>query len=114
VATQREVLVQIVQKAREDKDFFYALVFDPEKALASVEGLDETTKGKLRAISPNNFLLPPLAQAIGLKPCDPTCTESCIVTCGPLSCDVTCGPENKSCGQTCGGSCGTTLTVARL
>jgi hypothetical protein len=114
MATQREVLVQMVQQARENKDFFHSLVFDPEKALASFEGLDETTRKKLQAISPNDFLVAPLVQAIGvgLSPCDPTCDESCAQTCGALSCDVTCGTDNHSCGKTCGASCGTTLTVA--
>ena len=111
--TQREILFQIIEKAREDKDFFHALVFDPEKALASLEDLDGTTIKGLRAISPNTFFVPQLVQSIGagLKSWTPTCHESCGVTCGALSCDVTCGPDNKSCAQTCGASCGTTLTV---
>jgi len=109
--TPREVIVQIVAKARDDKDFFHALVFDPESALAAMEGLDEATKNRLRAISPTTFFIPELTQSLSpeLKPCDPTCTESCVGTCGPLSCDVTCGPENKSCAATCGASCGKTL-----
>jgi hypothetical protein len=41
---QREMLLKIVEKAREDKDFFHALVFDPGRALATLEGLDESTK----------------------------------------------------------------------
>lgn len=113
MATQREVLVQIVQKARADKDFFYALVFDPERALADLEGLDEATKKKLRAITPNNFFVPTLVQAIGVgQECDPTCTLSCDSTCGSISCSVTCGPVNESCKDTCGSSCGRTLDVA--
>ena len=116
MATPREVLAEIVQKARENKDFFYALVSDPAKALAGMEGIDEATKTRLRALSPESFLVAPLAKAIGrgLSPCDPTCDESCTMTCGDFSCDVTCGPENKSCNKTCGISCGKTLSVAAI
>jgi hypothetical protein len=111
--TQREMLLKIVQKATEDKDFFHALVFDPEKAIASLEDLDEATKEKLRVISPNTFFVPQLVRSIGetLKECDPTCTVSCDDTCGSISCSVTCGPFANSCKSTCGGSCGSTLAV---
>jgi hypothetical protein len=113
MATQREMLLSIVDKAREDKDFFHALVFDPEKALATLEGLDETTKEKLRVISPNTFFVPQLVRSLGVKlqECDPTCSVSCGDTCGSISCKVTCGPFAKSCKDTCGASCGSTLAV---
>lgn len=116
MSTQREMIAEIVAKARENKEFFHELVFNPEKALAGIEGLDETARKKLRAISPEQFLLAPLVSSLGvagLKRCDPTCEESCTGTCGALSCDVTCGPDNGSCGKTCGGSCGSTLSVFR-
>ena len=112
--TQREILMEIVRRAREDREFFHALVFNSERALASLEGLDETTQNRLRAISPDNFLVPQLVQTISpqLPRCDPTCDDSCGVTCGALSCDLTCGPDAGSCGQTCSASCGRTLSRA--
>jgi hypothetical protein len=112
---RRQVLLQIIDKARADKDFLHDLVFTPDKALAKMEGLDEATKIKLKAINPGNFLAPQLVQAIGLLgQCDPTCTESCDGTCGSVSCNITCGPFNLSCKETCNISCGDTLDVARL
>ncbi|SRR5579871_393741 len=112
MATTREIILQIVQKAREDKEFFHTLVFDPEKALASLEGVDEATKKRLRAIRPGSFLVAPLVGAVKLEECDPTCSLSCDSTCGSVSCNVTCGPYNLSCKDTCGVSCGQTLEVA--
>jgi hypothetical protein len=116
MSSQREMLLQIVQKAREDKNFFHQLVFNPDGALASLEGLDASTTTRVRAISPETFLVPALVSQIApaLNRCDPTCDESCGTTCGALSCDVTCGTENHSCARTCGASCGTTLEVGRL
>ena len=58
----RAALLKIVDKARDDKEFFHALVFDPERALAGLEGLDEPTKEKLRLISPETFFVPQLVQ----------------------------------------------------
>ena len=59
------------------------------------------------------FLVPALVRNLAsrLDPCQPTCDESCDVTCGELSCDVTCGPVNHSCGSTCSARCGVTLRV---
>jgi hypothetical protein len=113
MTTQREALLKIVEKAREDKDFFHALVFDPNRALAALEGVDEATKAKLRAISPETFFVPQLVRSLGgrLRECEPTCSVSCDDTCGSISCNVTCGPFNMSCKSTCGGSCGNTLAV---
>jgi hypothetical protein len=113
MSTPRETLLKIVDKARADKDFFHALVFDPERALASLEDVDEGTRQKLRGLSPNTLFVPPLVRALGVarQECDPTCAVSCGYTCGSMSCEVTCGPENMSCKHTCGMSCGETLQV---
>lgn len=113
MSTPRETLLKIVDKAREDKDFFHALVFDPERALASLQDVDEGTKQKLRVLSPNTLFVPQLVRALGVAKaeCDPSCAVSCNYTCGSISCKVTCGPENMSCKHTCGGSCGDTLAV---
>ena len=109
----RAALLKIVDKARDDKEFFHALVFDPERALAGLEGLDEPTKEKLRLISPETFFVPQLVRSLGVarQECDPTCSLSCEDTCGSISCRVTCGPFNLSCKSTCGASCGSTLDV---
>jgi hypothetical protein len=117
MAGLRTVITEIVRRARDDKEFFHALVFDTEKALAGVEGLDETTRKKLLKISPTGLFIAPLVRTVGVEyfgKCDPTCDQSCGSTCGILSCSTTCGVFNESCARTCGISCDETLDVARF
>jgi len=112
---------QILDRAKQDSQFFHSLVFDPEKAIADLHELDRSAKGALISVNPEEVI----ARLIGRTSwCDVTCTSSCGVTCSGSSCgyttnlvdrirptgiaagcDVTC---TSSCGATCGTSCGYT------
>ena len=82
----REMLLKIVEKAREDKEFFHALC-SIQKGPWCLEGLDEISKEKLRALSPASFFVPQLVRSLGVakQECDPTCSLSCDDTCGSIS-----------------------------
>jgi hypothetical protein len=108
-----EYLRQIVDRARENPEFFHSLVFDPEKAIAETPGpeLDRFAKAKLLAINPETVITSLLRAEAGCK--DPTCgPQSCLDTCGPHSCDWTC--KSSCIGSTCGAfSCGGTTEIFR-
>jgi hypothetical protein len=104
-----EDLRRIVDRARTDPAFFHMLVFDPERAMAEIPGLDRFAKAKLLSVNPEIMIGQLLAQEGGCT--DPTCgPQSCLDTCGPHSCQSTC--KSSCLGSTCGAfSCGDTTSV---
>jgi len=102
-----ETLKQIVEKAKADPQFFHALIFEPDKALNQLSGVDRAAKGKLLATDPERLLSDALAP-LGGTGCGKSCDTSCDYTCGNRSCPSTCG---SSCGQTCNTSCRFTLQI---
>jgi hypothetical protein len=103
-----EALKRVVERARKDAAFFHALVFDPERVLAKLPGMERRTKARLLALDPEQLIGRLLAEG-GCT--DPTCgPQSCLDTCGPHSCTETC--KSSCAGSTCGAfSCGTTTSV---
>jgi hypothetical protein len=98
---QPKGLKRLVEQARRDKEFFHALVFDPEKVINQLDYLDRRTKGALLQIQPE-LLVRNLLPEIKAE-CGDTCgAGSCTYTCGAESCAMTC---KSSCGGTCGKSC---------
>jgi hypothetical protein len=104
-----DALEQIIERARTDQAFFHNLVFDPERAISDVPGLDRATRSRLIGIDPDELV----AGLLGIRHCSDTCGEiSCDHTCGMKTCRLTCA---SSCSAaTCASSCGrTTSVVAR-
>jgi hypothetical protein len=100
---------RLAERARNDADFFHALVYDPERAIREMPELDREVMARILAIDPDTFV----GRMVGLlrAGCGITCgDDSCERTCGMRSCGVTCA---SSCtGSTCGGrSCGQTTFV---
>ena len=108
---KREALDHLIEKARNDPEFFHLLVFQPEKAIGQLDFLDRREKGRIVAIDPEDVI----SGLIGLlrnpggavAVCDHSCENSCDSTCGSGSCFGTCF---SSCGHTCGSrSCDITV-----
>lgn len=89
-----EALRMLVQKARNDPQFFHALVFNPESILADLGFLDRRAKAAILAVTPEQL-------STLLVPSDTE--KECGYTCGKKSCNWTCG--EASCGHTCLNSC---------
>jgi hypothetical protein len=104
-----EQFKQLVDRARNDPSFFHSLVFDPEKAITEIPGLDRLSKAGLLGINPEVLLSRVLRAEGGCT--DPTCgPDSCLETCGPHSCVSTC--KSSCAGSTCGAwSCGETTSI---
>ena len=51
-----EALQRLVEEAREDPQFFHALVFDTESVLKQIDYLDRSTKAALVGISPEEAI----------------------------------------------------------
>jgi len=100
---------QLVDRARKDPSFFHSLVFDPEKAMKEIQGLDRLSRASMLAVNPEAILSRVVRADGGCT--DPTCgPQSCLDTCGPHSCVVTC--KSSCIGSTCGAfSCGNTTSV---
>lgn len=126
-----EVMKKLVEQAREDPEFFHALVFDTENVLGKLDYLDRNAKASLVAISPEQIVAI-LVGEVGY--CGNTCSSSCDNTCGGscgyttnltdqlrfngiarrmpgsdvMGCGNTC---TSSCDNTCGQSCGFTTNL---
>lgn len=123
---------KLLESAKNDPKFFHSLVFEPEKALASVNFISRRAKGKLISAHAGELL----ARLVGLQACGNTCTSSCDNTCGQscgfttnftereqlaeigyfsrikedvMECGNTC---TSSCDNTCGQSCGFTTNFS--
>src|SRR5205814_1749027 len=82
MTAKRRALEQLVAHARHSPEFFHALVFDPERALADVPYLERREKGMLVALEPEAVL----AGLIGLFVNPAGTVAECGVTCGGGSC----------------------------
>lgn len=83
--------IQAVQRladaARNDPQFFHALVFDTENVLSRLDYLDRQARAALVAISPEQVVGHLVGEITG---CDVTCNnETCARTCGPETCGRT-------------------------
>jgi hypothetical protein len=112
MATRREMLEELVRRARSDPSFFHQLVFKPEEVLGKLDFLDRREKGMILALAPEDVIAG-LAGLIvnpggGVAECTVSCNNSCTNTCDS-SCGDTC---HSSCQDTCGsGSCGKTSNL---
>lgn len=112
-----ETINRLVKQARNDPEFFHALVFDPEKVFSQVDYLNHNAKSLLQTIKPE-YLISATVTTIFSASCDANTTCSCTSgtcggpTCGGSTCDVTCSGD--SCGSTCGNSCGYTSNFENL
>jgi hypothetical protein len=125
-------LTRLVERAREDAQFFHDLVFNPDGILDQIQDLDRDTRAGLASFSPEEFV----AAMFDSGNC--ACTHASTVACSGITCQVTygsteeryayrpinptavysgqrqrassCGPEftcsctSGTCGGTCGGS----------
>lgn len=135
IIVNHKAISELIERAKKDPKFFHSLVFEPEKVLGSLDGLDRQSRGSI--VSSNVEAL--FANILGLEGCGNTCSTSCDNTCGQ-SCGYTtniveaarikggvyfshfkdalegCGNTcSSSCDNTCGQSCGytTNLTLER-
>lgn len=101
---------KIVERAKNDSEFFHNLVFDTEKILKDTE-IDRKTKIEIQRINPQQVIatiVGELSACGGSETC--SCTSgTCGGTCGGSTCSVTCSGD--SCGNTCGDSCGYTTNL---
>jgi hypothetical protein len=105
MSPKRQALQRLVEHARDDPEFFHALVFDPEKALATADYLDRREKGMIISLEPTDVV----AGLVGLYVNPGGTVSECGSTCGSGSCTVTC---DSSCGDTCASSCDSTCSKA--
>jgi hypothetical protein len=96
-----EVIEKLLARAKEDPEFFHALVFEPDKVAAEFD--DRKIKSAIFGIDPDRLLrttlLPTQRVADSCYPdsscectagsCGVTCNSSCAVTCSAVSCEVT-------------------------
>jgi hypothetical protein len=111
---KKESFEKLVEQARNDPKFFHALVFDPERTIATLEYLDRREKAMLVALRPEDVisgLLGLVTSAGGaVAVCGHSCEDSCDDTCGAGSCLGTC--LSSSCDHTCGArSCDVTVEI---
>ena len=85
---------KLIDRAKNDSDFFHSLIFDTERVLASIDFLSEEERKAILSVKPEDLIVG-LASG-GMK--DEVAAE----------CGGTCG---ASCGATCGASCGGSCTV---
>jgi hypothetical protein len=109
MATRREMLEELVKRARSDPSFFHQLVFKPEEVLGKLDFLDRREKGMILTIAAEDVIAGLAGLFVnpggGVAACGDTCgSGSCTNTCDS-SCGHTCG---QSCDDTCHGSCGNT------
>ena len=84
---EREAVEQLVAKAKQDPQFFHALVFNPEQVLGELKSLDRKSKAAILAFDPEAALGELAARAeetaaLALAgSCKNTCNRSCRVTC---------------------------------
>lgn len=93
-----EALRTMVERARIDREFFHALVFNPENLIIELVGLDRQVKASILALDPHQAFF-----SAYRPPKEKNCP---YVTCGPKSCELTC---TNSCIYTCENSCRRTV-----
>jgi hypothetical protein len=109
---RRELLDELVRRARSDATFFHKLVFNPEEVLGQLDFLPRREKGMIVSLAPEDVIAGLAGLLVNpdltVADCGSSCANSCGYTCG-ASCGDTCG---SSCEFTCNGnSC--THTVSR-
>lgn len=70
----------LIQRAKEDSDYFHTLIFHPEKIMAELKDTDLSTKASILKMHPSAFLssmLTPRETKNG--------TWTCTCTCSPTS-----------------------------
>jgi hypothetical protein len=81
------MLKLLVERARDDPELFHALVFDPEKAIAKFQNLDDDTIAALRAAKPEEFVARLAGETVesparaGIDAPEACTGVSCYVTC---------------------------------
>jgi hypothetical protein len=114
VTERREAIERLMERARNEPEFFHRLVFDPERTIAELDYLGRREKAMLVSRSPEDVVsgLVGLIRGPGdvLAVCGHSCEDSCDSTCGAGSCFGTC--LSDTCGFTCGAkSCDITVAI---
>ncbi|MBN3815596.1 hypothetical protein G3N57_02805 [Paraburkholderia sp. Se-20369] len=108
-----EGISKLIEEAKANPDFFHDLVWNTEKAIASIDYLTRKEKAAILSVDPDQLVVGLVSGGRGTSPvevcgvscagsCGGTCVASCVGSCG-ASCGGSC---ETSCGATCGGSCG--------
>ena len=97
-----EGMAALVKRAKEDPEFFHALVWDTEKSLDSVEFLTRGEKAAIMRIDPEDLVVGLATGDFGAVSNAQDCGGSCGVSCG------------ASCGISCGVSCATSCAVSEM
>ena len=53
---EKSDIIQLIQRAKDEPEFFRCLVFQPEKALSELKWLDPLTKESILKMDPNAIL----------------------------------------------------------
>jgi hypothetical protein len=104
------MLDELVNRARDDANFFHQLVFNPEEVLGKLDFLPRREKGMIVSLAPEDVIAGLAGLLVNsdltVADCGDSCGNSCTQTCD-ASCGSTCG---SSCQKTCGSqSCGDTV-----
>lgn len=104
---------RLIEEAKKNPDLLHALVFDTEKAIASLDYLNRRQKASMLSLRPEDVMAGLVGSIINpggsVEFCGSSCSDSCTNTCGAGSCDGTCA---SSCTNTCGSiSCGDTTSI---
>src|SRR5438128_1578859 len=94
MATRREMLEELVRRARSDPSFFHQLVFKPEEVVGKLDFLDRREKGMILALAPEDVIAGLAGLAVnpagGVAECGNTCLETCASSCACTNtCEVT-------------------------
>lgn len=94
MATRREMLEELIGRARSDPEFFHQLVFKPEAILGKLEFLGRREKGMILTIAAEDVV----AGLAGLV--DPgagvaECGNTCMCTDCTDTCNITCQVTNR-------------------
>lgn len=115
----KDQIIQIMERAKKDPDFFYQLIFDPNKIIANAKELDPSTQEVLLNAKPAVALQSLMNEQDSSVQCQSTCSVTNNIlrksTVGGLDarfmnraviCDdtYTCCCTSGTCGSTCGGS----------
>ncbi len=101
-------LEKLIEKTKNDPQFFHDLIWDTEKVLSTTDFLTRQEKAAFLAINPENLIVGLATGSFGGRISDHH--NNCGAS-GGDSCGASCG---GSCGVSCEASCATTCATSHL
>jgi hypothetical protein len=95
MATRREMLEELIGRARSDPEFFHHLVFKPEAILGKLEFLGRREKGMILTIAAEDVIAGLAGLAVNLGGGVAECGNTCMWTDCTDTCNVTCQVTNR-------------------